>query len=65
MNDDFKCRIESFDPFIEAGMFKQLRSNPASKINEVSLKVNSKWTFHRIGLVGRKEFVKNENQIGW
>ena len=65
MNDDFKCRIESFDPFKEAGMFKQLRSNPASKINEVSLKVNNKWTFHRIGLVGRKEFVKNENQIGW
>ena len=65
MNEDFKCRIESFDPFIEAAMFRKLRSNPSTKINEVSLKVNNKWTFHRIGLVGRKESVTNENQIGW
>ena len=65
MYEEFKCRVESFDPFVEAEMFKRLRNNSDANINEVSLKVNDKWTFHRIGLIGNLNSVKNVNEIGW
>ena len=62
VDKEFKCQVESFDPFVEAGMFKSLRDqNP----NAVTLQINQKWRFHRIGLVGDVKSVKNENQIGW
>ena len=62
INEDFKCQIESFDPFVEADMFQPFR---AGHPEEVTLQVNPKWRFHRIGLVGEAKSVKNEHQIGW
>jgi hypothetical protein len=66
LNKEFKCQVESFDPFIEANIFKDLREKSSSLKNEVSLKVNEMplWRFHRIGIVG-PESTKNKNQIGW
>ena len=43
-------------------MFKSLRDQ---KPNAVTLQINQKWRFHRIGLVGDVKSVKNANQIGW
>ena len=44
-------------------MFQQLRDKKGS--NKVTLQVNPKWRFHRIGIVGDVKSIKNENQIGW
>ena len=65
MDSVYKCQIESFDPFIEATRFENIRNSNQNLKNEVTLKVNDKWKFHRIGLVGDIKSVKNENQIGW
>lgn len=63
--DRFKCRIESFDPFIEADLFKNIRSSDPSYYKAYQLKVNEKWTFHRIGLVGDVLEEKYANRVGW
>ena len=65
MNNNYGCQIESFDPFIENSFFSNLRARDFKLKNEVTLKVNDKWRFHRIGLVGDLKSVKNVNQIGW
>jgi hypothetical protein len=65
MNNNFGCQIESFDPFIENTFFMSYRSRNIKLKDSVTLKVNDKWRFHRIGLVGDLKSVKNENQIGW
>ena len=65
MDSLYKCQIESFDPFIEATRFENIRNSNQNLKNEVTLKVNDKWRFHRIGLVGDIKSVKNVNKIGW
>ena len=65
MNNNYGCQIESFDPFIENSFFSNLRARDIKLKNEVTLKVNDKWRFHRIGLVGDLKSIKNVNQIGW
>ncbi len=65
MNNNFGCQIESFDPFIENNFFLNLRARDNNLKDAVTLKVNDKWRFHRIGLVGDLKSVKNENKIGW
>jgi hypothetical protein len=62
LNKDYGCRIESFDPFVEDGMFYNIRKT-TNQLNKVSVKVNDKWTFHRIGLCGPKS-ITNEKKIG-
>lgn len=46
MNRDYGCRVVSFDPYVEAGVFANLR-----KINALgessTIPVNPKWTFYR------------------
>jgi hypothetical protein len=60
----FKCTVHSFDPFIEDKLFTQIRTK-TNQPNAVSLKVNSKWWFHRIGIVGEVKETKSKNSIGW
>jgi len=65
IDSSYKCQIESFDPFIEGIRFAQIRNSNINLKDSVTLKVNDKWRFHRIGLVGDLKSVKNENKIGW
>ncbi len=67
MNKIYKCQVESFDPFVEAEIYKNLRSKSVKNANEVTLSVNdsSLWRFHRIGIVSPKERSKDKSQIGW
>jgi uncharacterized short protein YbdD (DUF466 family) len=48
VNKQFGCRLESFDPFVEANQFKTARKKQGP--TAVSLPISDKWTFHRIGL---------------
>ena len=66
LNRQYKCQVESFDPFFEANLFSEMRSKSDSLKMSPSLVVNANplWRFHRIGVVG-PELVKNMNQIGW
>ena len=66
-NNDYKCQVESFDPFVEAKLFQDIRSQSEQLRNEVSLTVNRDplWRFHRIGIVSPKERSKDKTQIGW
>ena len=57
MNTDFGCRVESFDPFIEAERFTRLRNADTSLANAVTLKVNDKWHFHRIGVTEHSQMI--------
>ena len=64
-NQNFKCHVESFDPYVEADFFRQIRRTKSDD-NSPTLIVNDKplWRFHRIGIIGPSG-VKNKNQIGW
>ena len=64
MNNDYGCRVDSFDPFIENGFFKAIRGKDPKLAQSVTLTVNPSWHFHRIGVVDENS-IKNENQIGW
>ena len=64
MQQIYGCRVESFDPFAEAEEFKLKRNSDESLKNAMSLNINDKWNFHRIGLVGAEDQVKNTNAIG-
>ncbi len=64
MNSKYGCRVESFDPYIEHSSFKAIRNKVDSFRDNVTLKVNRKWRFHRIGIVGNNS-IQNENKIGW
>ena len=64
MNNDYGCRVESFDPYVENDFFKGIRNKDAKLAQAVTLTVNPKWHFHRIGVVDDKSLA-NENQIGW
>ena len=61
---NYKCHVESFDPFIEADIFKAIRDKNPSLASAVTLNIESKWSFHRIGVVGNDSEVSNLNKIG-
>ena len=61
---NYKCHVESFDPFIEADIFKAIRDKSPSLASAVTLNIESKWSFHRIGVVGNDSEVSNLNKIG-
>ncbi len=65
MKNDYGCKIYSFDPFNEAGVFADKRKMNKSLKNSFEIKVDEKWTFYRIGLVGNVNSIVNENKIGW
>ena len=60
---NYKCHVESFDPFIEADIFKAIRDKDPSLASAVTLNIESKWSFHRIGVVGNDSEVSNLNKI--
>ena len=61
---NYKCHVESFDPFIEADMFKRFRDKNPLLEAAVTLNIESKWAFHRIGVVGNDSEATNLNKIG-
>jgi len=67
LNKQYKCQVESFDPFVEAGLFQSIRSKSDTNKNLPTLLVNQQplWRFHRIGIVSPIERSKDKNQIGW
>jgi predicted small secreted protein len=57
---EYECNIYSFDPFIEADVFKAKRNElKAYKTNK--LEMDKKWIFYRLGISTE---IKNENEIG-
>ena len=62
MNSLYKCQVESFDPFQIDKQFKKQGYE-----NKLTIDMNDKWRFHRMGIVGEynKSESKNKNQIGW
>ena len=63
MNAEYGCRVESFDPYVENPFFEEIRKRNASLQGAVTLHVNSKWRFHRIGISNAAKS-SNENRIG-
>jgi hypothetical protein len=61
---NYKCRVESFDPFIEAKIFAIFRGKNPSLEAAVTLNIESNWSFHRIGIVGHDSKASNLNKIG-
>ena len=55
MNSKYKCRVESFDPYVTSSEFK-LEGHEIS----TTVKVKDKWRFHKIGLSGNKDSKKRE-----
>jgi hypothetical protein len=65
LNSFYKCKIESFDPFTESDRFQAIRARNADLKNAVSMVVKDKWSYHKIGLVGNQNEVKNAGKPGW
>ena len=64
LNQNYGCNVYSFDPFVEDIRFTNIRkSNPALK-NSFEIKVNEKWSFYRIGVVGSLNRINKPKQIG-
>jgi hypothetical protein len=61
----YGCKIQSFDPFVEADLFKSIRKSNSSYSDSFSLPVTKNWTFNRIGIVGDQKQVNLKNKIGW
>ncbi len=61
---DYGCKINSFDPFIEADLFKAKRESNISLKNSFKLEMDEKWTFYRIGIVGQVNKTISKNEIG-
>lgn len=47
MNNDFGCRVFSFDPFVEDQFFEKIRSSNPNFADSHRIQVNTKWTFYR------------------
>jgi hypothetical protein len=58
MNHDYGCHVYSFDPFVEAGRFAQIRRSSQALNDAYEIKVNDKWRFYRIGIQGPRSNVK-------
>ena len=57
MNKEYGCRVHSFDPFVEAGFFKDIRRKNKSLNKSSILPVNPKWTFYRWFKLGLTTFL--------
>lgn len=64
MNEEYQCLVHSFDPFVEADGFKALRATRPESEKAVSLNVNSKWVFHKLGIVGEIEKEQTNLKMG-
>ena len=64
MNEKHGCNVYSFDPLIECERFSKIRKSHPSLTNSYKLKINDKWKFYRIGLVGSNKKVVNQTKIG-
>ena len=60
-----KCEIHSIDPFNEPPRIAYFRRLSNSLRDSVQVKVNNKWTFHSMGIVGDKSKIEKQNQKGW
>lgn len=47
MNKEYGCRVFSFDPFVEAGFFNEIRSSNKELAQSSIISINPKWTFYR------------------
>jgi hypothetical protein len=64
ISSDFGCQVDAFDPYVEYEFYRNIRSKNDQLKDKISLKVNEKYRFHRIGITGN-ESVANKNKIGW
>ena len=48
--DKYKCRVESFDPFIEADIFATARIKSPDSLQAATLNVKPNWSFHKTGI---------------
>ena len=60
----FDCRVESFDPYIEADIFNKIRIRKPELHDAVTLDVKSKWRFHKLGLAASEKDAKGLDKIG-
>ena len=65
INQNYGCVVESFDPFIEDKLFKEIRQKNNINDEQVTIKVNDKWRFHKIGITGDLKSVTNVGKVGW
>ena len=62
MNSIHKCQVESFDPFVIDKLFRKRDHE-----NNLTIIMNDKWRFHKMGIVGNdtEKNKKNQYKIGW
>lgn len=65
VNKHYGCRVHSFDPYVESSRFREIRNSDPNLAMSYKIKVNTKWTFYRVGLTGSPKNVLNKNKIGW
>ena len=55
MNKDYGCSVHSFDPFIEAVRFTNIRQSKKELQQSLKIDVNNKWKFYSLGITGSKK----------
>jgi hypothetical protein len=65
INERLNCETHSFDPFEEPMRVLEMRSRNGAELKEkVTLKLNTNWFFHSIGITNNARR-RNVNKIGW
>ena len=60
MRSKFLCQVDSFDPYIVNDLF-----NKTGFENALTVRMDDKWRFHKMGITGSRDFVIKKNRIGW
>jgi len=60
MNANFKCQIESFDPFYVSDALKKKEYE-----NLLTINIKKNWRYHKMGITGDSKLVTKKNSIGW
>jgi hypothetical protein len=63
INQKYGCHVHSFDPFIEAVRFKQIRDADPKLNQAFEIRVNDKWSFYRLGLLGPHSNLKIPQEL--
>ena len=61
MSKKIKCQVESFDPFVVNKLFNKTEHDKSL----LTIRVNEKWRFHKIGITGDWKQAKKWKRIGW
>jgi hypothetical protein len=63
MNEKYGCNVHSFDPNIETTRFMNARAANPKQAGAVSLEMNKRWHYYKIGLVGNKKLAKESVEL--